>query len=75
MKSEIKIAVILGIGIAVAVGAISVLFSSLDSEFESASIIENDFKDEILIDKSKFKIAPDLVGIAHYLNTTPKQLA
>ena len=75
MKSEIKIAIILGIGIAVAVGAISVLFSSLDSEFESASIIQSDLNNEIFIDKSKFKMAPDLVGIAHYLNTTPEQLA
>jgi thiol-disulfide isomerase/thioredoxin len=73
MKSEIKIAIILGIGIAVGVGAISVLFSSLDSEFESASIIENDSANPI--DKSKFKKAPYLVGIAHYLNTTPEQLA
>ena len=30
---------------------------------------------ELKIDKSKFKIAPDLVGIAHYINTTPEQLA
>jgi thiol-disulfide isomerase/thioredoxin len=30
---------------------------------------------EIPIDKSKFKMAPDLVGIAHYLNTTPEKLA
>jgi thiol-disulfide isomerase/thioredoxin len=75
MKSEIKIAIILGIGIAIAVGAISVLFSSLDSEFESASIIESNLNNEISIDKSKFKMAPDLVGIAHYLNTTPEQLA
>ena len=75
MKSEIKIAVILGVSIAIAVGVISVLFSSLDSEFESASIIENENGSVIQIDKSKFKKAPDLVGIAHYLNTTPEQLA
>ncbi|HUT05690.1 MAG TPA: redoxin family protein [Nitrosopumilaceae archaeon] len=74
MKSEIKIAVILGVGIAIAVGVTSVLFSSLDSEFESASIIDNKNNSTNPIDKSKFKIAPDLVGIAHYLNTTPEQL-
>jgi thiol-disulfide isomerase/thioredoxin len=73
MKSEIKIALILGLGIAFAVGVIGVLFSSLDSEFESVSITENG--PTILIDKSKFKKAPELVGIAHYLNTTPEQLA
>ena len=73
MKSEIKIALILGLGIAFAVGVIGILFSSLDSEFESVSITEND--STIPIDKSKFKKVPDLSGIAHYLNTTPEQLA
>jgi len=73
MKSEIKTALILVMGIATAVGVISILFSSLDSELESVSIIENEINSTI--DKSKFKKAPDLVGIAHYLNTTPKQLA
>jgi thiol-disulfide isomerase/thioredoxin len=73
MKSEIKIALILGIGIVVTVGVIGILFSSLDSEFEAASVIENDSGNPI--DKSKFKKAPDLVGIAHYLNTTPEKLA
>ncbi len=73
MKSEIKIALILGLGIAFAVGVIGILFSSLDSEFESVSITEND--SAIPIDKSKFKKVPDLSGIAHYLNTTPEQLA
>ena len=27
------------------------------------------------IDKSRFKTAPDIVGIAHYLNTSPEELA
>jgi len=74
MKSEIKIAVVLGLGIVVCVGMISIFFSSLDSEFESKSIIENNIDPTIQIDKSKFKRAPDLVGIAHYLNTTPENL-
>ncbi len=73
MKSEIKTALILVMGIATAVGVISILFSSLDSELESVSIIENEVGSTI--DKSKFKKTPDLVGIAHYLNTTPEQLA
>jgi len=75
MKSEIKIALVLGVGIVIAVGIISVLFSSLDSEFESASITNNKSDSINPIDKSKFKMAPDLAGIAHYLNTTPEQLA
>ncbi len=72
MKSEIKTALILVMGIATAVGVISILFSSLDSELEFVSITENGI--DSAIDKSKFKKAPDLVGIAHYLNTTPEQL-
>ena len=48
-------------------------FFNGSSEFESASITEN--KIDSVIDKSKFKKAPNLVGIAHYLNTTPEQLA
>jgi len=71
MKAEIKIAIFLGIGIAVALGVISVFFSSLDSEFESSKINKDV---NVLVDKSKFKKAPDLVGIAYYLNTTPEQL-
>ena len=75
MKSEFKIALVLGLSIALAVGIIGIVFSSLDSEFESASAVENQMDSEIPIDKSKFKMAPDLVGIAHYLNTTPEKLA
>jgi len=75
MKTEMKIAMVLGIGIVISVGIISTLFSSLDSEFESKTLIENQFDPSIQIDKSKFKRVPDLVGIAHYLNTTPENLA
>jgi len=75
MKSEIKIAIMLGIGIAIAVGIISILFSSLDSEFESTSNIDSKNNSVNPIDKSKLKMAPDLVGIAYYLNTTPEELA
>jgi len=71
MKSEIKIAIFLGVGIALAIGVISVLFSSLDSEVDS---VESSLQQNSIIDKSKFKKAPDIVGIAHYLNTTPEQL-
>jgi len=72
MKNEIKIALILGIGIIGAIGAINIFFSSLDSE--TVSTAEN-FATNSTIDKSKFKMAPDLVGIAYYLNTTPEKLA
>lgn len=73
MKSEIKIAMALGIGIVVAIGMISYFFSSLDSEFVSEYIVDNS-NATLQIDKSGFKKAPELVGIAHYLNTTPEKL-
>ena len=72
MKSEIKTAVILTAVIAVSIGAISIIFSTLESGDNPASIEE--FDPEIKIDKSGFKKAPELVGIAHYLNTTPEKL-
>ena len=74
MKSEIKTALILGIIIATGIGMMSVIFSSFDEEFESANITSE--RNSITkIDKSGFKKAPDLVGIAHYLNTTPEELS
>ncbi len=74
MKSEIKTALILGIVIATGLGIISMIFSSFDEEFESANMTsEGNLINEI--DKSGFKKAPDLVGIAHYLNTTPEKLS
>jgi len=64
MKSEIKLALIIIAIIGVGIGTISTIFSSFDEK----TITTN------TLDKSKYKIAPDLVGIAHYLNTTPEEL-
>lgn len=61
MKTEIKTAIIFGMVIVTVIGILSITFSSLDTELES-------------MDKSSFKMAPDIVGIAHYLNTTPEEL-
>ncbi|MCV0367397.1 MAG: redoxin domain-containing protein [Nitrosopumilus sp.] len=72
MKSEIKTALILGIVIAVGLVIISITFSTLDEKSETANIQEAKTLDKI--DKSGFKMAPDLVGISHYLNTTPEEL-
>ena len=66
MKSEIKTAIILGIVIAVGIGAISIVFSSFD-QVNTTNSLEK-------IDKTNFKKAPNLVGIAHHLNTTPEKL-
>ena len=73
MKSEIRTALILGIVIVAGVATLSLVFSSLDEEI---SLATNPINGEPLldIDKSGFKTAPDLVGIAHHLNTTPEEL-
>jgi len=74
MKSEIKTALIFGVIIATGIGIMSIVFSSFDEKLESANITSE--RDSITkIDKSGFKRAPDLVGIAHYLNTTPEKLS
>jgi len=73
MKSEIKTALIFGIIIATGLGVVSMIFLSFDEKFESANII-SEGSSITKIDKSGFKTAPDLVGIAHYLNTTPEKL-
>ncbi len=74
MRSEVKTATIFGIIIIVVVGMISILFSSLDLEFTPTEITQ-DGSTITNIDKSKFKKAPELVGIAYYLNTTPEEIA
>ena len=70
MKTEIKTAIVLGIGISIAVVAISLVLSSLDSEFV-ATTNENT---GIQTDKSQFKKAPKIVGIDYYLNTNAEEL-
>jgi len=72
VKSEIKTALILGIAIAAGVGILGLVFSSLDETKSTSTLTEIDSL--LKIDKSGFKVAPDLVGIAHYLNTTPEEL-
>ncbi len=74
MKSEIKTALILGVVIATGLGIMSIVFSSFDEEFESSNIT-SEGNSITKIDKSGFKKAPNLVGIANYLNTTPEKLS
>ena len=69
MKAELKTAIIFGVVIAVGVGILSTVFSSLDK----TSNIESDLLG--IIDKSGLKKAPDLVGISHYLNTSSEELS
>ena len=73
MKTEIKTAIIFGVIIIGIVGSISVLLSSINSDIQTTeSLLETNAVNNI--DKSKFKKAPKMVGIAHYFNTTPEEL-
>jgi len=87
MKTESKTAIILaGIIVAILVG-VSVGFSSLEStsvevefiennELTQTSIQEDDKTLQVAtIDKSGFRKAPNLVGIADYINSAPEQLS
>ena len=60
MRSEIKSAIIMGIVIAGAIAALGTYFASLDQAPSTQSGIT---------DKSRFDKAPELVGIAGYINT------
>ncbi len=72
MKSEIKTGLIFVIVIAVGVGVLGMFFASLDETEITDALTQSDSPSKM--DKSGFKKAPDLVGIAHYLNTTPEEL-
>jgi thiol-disulfide isomerase/thioredoxin len=75
MKSEIKTAIIFGVIIVGVITALSTAFSSLETSQTDidARIEEKSFETQS-IDKSSFKMAPDLVGISNYINTTPEEL-
>ena len=73
MKSEIKTALVLGIIIVTGVGIMSLVFALFDEEIKPTNIPTDEIS-LAKIDKSSFKMAPDLVGIAHHLNTTPEEL-
>jgi len=63
---------VFGAIIAIGLGVLGMIFVSLD---ETNSVNQNIGIDSFLkIDDSEFKKAPNLVGIAHYLNTTPEEL-
>lgn len=72
MKNEVKTAIILGIIISALVGSLSFAFSIIETQ-SSPQISDSDLQKQT-IDKSGFKKAPNLVGIADYINTTPEEL-
>jgi thiol-disulfide isomerase/thioredoxin len=72
MKSEIKTGLIFGIAIVVGIGILGAIFASLDETQSADMSSQTDSFSKM--DKSGYKKAPDLVGIAHHLNTTPEVL-
>jgi len=74
MNSEIKTGLLLGIIIAAGLGIMGMVFSTLDQDVQSSTTF-TEINPLEKIDKSGFKKAPDLRGIAYYLNTTPEELS
>ena len=80
MESAIKTAVIFGAVIAAAVAGISIGLSTLDVAEVEPDIVtapENGTAPQqpVAIDKSRFEQAPEIVGIADYINTSEEGLS
>ena len=74
LDGSIKTALVFAGVIIVAIVGISAWLSTLETEFEPNSIQNENELQTTTIDKSRFKKAPKIVGIAEYINTTPEQL-
>jgi len=74
VKSEIKTAIIIVIIIATGISIVSMALSTLDAPTLSSDKT-GETKSLEKINKSGFKMAPDLIGITYYLNTTPEELS
>ena len=75
MRTELKTAIIFGVIIVVAITALNTVFSSIETTQSETTENVNPKNLEIQnVDKSKLKQAPQLVGISHYINTTPEEL-
>lgn len=87
MRKEIKTAVIGAIIIIAVIGGITAVFTSLDKTAQSSGneillnkqgqIVNNTSSSSKSVsypDENNYPVAPDLVGIADYINTTPEEL-
>lgn len=76
MKKEIKNAAIAGIAVVCAIAGIAVYFTSLDKPGldENSSLVQPVSGNVSLADESQYPMAPALVGISGYINTTPDEL-
>jgi len=72
MNSDKKTAIIFGISIVIAIAGISSVLSFFDAQ--NTDTIEKSQMTETGIDKSQFTKAPELKGIAGYINITSEEL-
>ncbi len=70
MKTELKTAIVLGVVVAVGIVGINVYFGSV----EEANLSVYLDMDVPILNQSLSRPAPDIVGIADYINTTPEDL-
>lgn len=63
MRGEIKTAVIMGVIVAATIGGLSAYFTSLDAQSGQSGVQTSQ------MDKSGFKMAPEMRGISGYINT------
>jgi thiol-disulfide isomerase/thioredoxin len=77
MKSEIKTAIIMGIIVAGAIAGLGTYFGSIEEQSNPKIDIQATQEDSTMqmIDKSRFKKAPDLEGISGYINTDSESLS
>jgi thiol-disulfide isomerase/thioredoxin len=75
MRNEIKSATIAGIIIIAAVAGIAYYFSSLDNPSQNLNLVKTQSTNSSApIDESQYPLAPNLVGISGYVNTSPDDL-
>ncbi|MEW6043513.1 MAG: redoxin domain-containing protein [Thermoproteota archaeon] len=77
MRTEIKTAIIMGVVIIGGIAGVSMYFSSIEEQIDKNNANTQSTQngsDLLNIDKSRFKKAPTLEGIAGYINTDPEDL-
>ena len=80
MRNEIKTAMITAIIVVVAIGGVGYYFTTLDKQENTMPIQETSNQKPGAVhtipqvDESQYPVAPNLVGISGYVNTTPDQL-
>lgn len=74
VKKEVKNAAIAGAVIAVAIAVLATYFNSLDRTESSGNGMQSITANVTMAEEGKYPLAPKLVGITGYLNTTPEEL-